>query len=491
MWQIPYFVAVSYGLTITDYMDERCDVRKATPVAIAYLQKLSENHTDLWDVIIAYANSTSALKAAKIRTRSDNDIWSLYVAGKLSDKEIIPDFITWIYLAHFYQSHHIKPKPVVVYDNLQSVYPQKNIPSDLFVSALELDAAFFFDCNPVLTGKIIPMHCEIAVPKEKAELFSLKEDSLYAIADSLIAIANAKTAKAATANEETASRPVYYTVKSGDVLGRIAQKNNISVSQLKKWNNLKSDNIQIGQRLIVRRLSVPTDNRTNILFEKTGNDTKPVSSAKTNSAAAAAKENQNETVHIVQSGDVLLQIATKYNTTVEQIKAWNNLTGDNIQIGQKLIVRRLSAPTDNRTDILSEKNSNDTKPASSAKTTPAAASAKENQNETVHIVQSGDVLLHIAAKYNTTVEQLKAWNNLTGDNIQIGQKLIVRSIGTVPAQTPPSTAKSMIYTVKSGDTLGKIAKLYNVSVDDIKKWNNLTSDRIDIGQKLKILRASK
>ena len=395
IWQIPYFVAVSYGLVVNEHIDERYDIRKATPAAIAYLKKLSENYTDLWDIIIAYANSAPALKAAKIRTQPNNDIWNVCSGGNLPDKEIIPDFITWVYLAHFYQSHHIKLTYPVVYNNVKSIYLQKSIPVELFVAELELNKIFFFQCNPVLTGTEIPPYCEVYIPEGKLEVFSLKESTLYAIADSLMTEIKKDTLKQENTNQTvTRTKPVYYTVKSGDVLGKIAQKNNVTITQLKKWNNLKNDNISIGQRLIVWQSSSSTTNQTNI------------SPAKTN-------------------------------------------------------------------------------------TESSVLSKKENFNETIYVVQGGDVLFQIAAKHNVTVCQLKEWNNLKNDNIQVGQKLIVRSTNTSskPVENAsPSASKKTTYTVKSGDTLGKIANTYKVSVNDLKKWNNLKSDRIDIGQKLTIMR---
>ena len=394
IWQLPYFIAISYGLTIDEHIDERYDMRMATPAALAYLQKLTESYINLWDIIIAYANSASALQSAKLRTQPNNGIWDLYFYGNLPDKEIIPDFITWVYLANFYQSHHIKLEYPAV-DNNKIIYLQQNIPTDIFISELELNKSTFLQCNPILTGTFIPSYCDIKIPEEKLFIFSLKENTLYAIADSLINKMNSDTLTSPKpANAQI--RSVYYTVKSGDVLGKIAQKNNTTVAQLKKWNNLKSDKISIGQRLIVRQAPTSTTNQAS------------TSSTKTNTQQTitpSIKNNSNETTYVVQSGDVLFQIANKYNVTVSQLKEWNNLKDDNIQIGQKIIIRSTNTSS---------------KPATNTSTS--------------------------------------------------------------------STIKKTTYTVKSGDTLSKIARTYNVSIEEIKKWNNLKSDRLDIGQKLMINR---
>ncbi|MFI8687516.1 LysM peptidoglycan-binding domain-containing protein [Rossellomorea sp. NPDC077527] len=146
----------------------------------------------------------------------------------------------------------------------------------------------------------------------------------------------------------------------------------------------------------------------------------------------------------VQSGDSLSLIAYKYDTTVSNLKSWNNLSSDVIYVNQVLEV---SAP-------------------STAKT---------------YTVQSGDYLSKIGAKFDVYVSELRSWNNLTSDVIYPGQTLIVSSSGVSTSSTGSST-----YTVQSGDTLSHIALKYDVSVSSIKSWNGLTSDSIYVGQKLTI-----
>lgn len=150
----------------------------------------------------------------------------------------------------------------------------------------------------------------------------------------------------------------------------------------------------------------------------------------------------------VQSGDSLSVIAYKYDTSVSNLKNWNNLSSDLIYVNQVLEV---SAPS-----------------SSSAKT---------------YTVQSGDYLSKIGAKFDVYVAELKSWNNLNSDVIYPGQTLIVSSGGTT---TTPAPTGSSTYTVQSGDTLSHIAVRYDVSVSSIKSWNGLSSDTIYVGQKLSI-----
>ena len=147
--------------------------------------------------------------------------------------------------------------------------------------------------------------------------------------------------------------------------------------------------------------------------------------------------------YTVQKGDSLYSIANKYNTTVDNLKKLNNLTNNNLSIGQilKLI------PTENNT----------------------------------YIVKPGDTLYRIASQNNTTVDIIKALNNLTSNILTIGQTLLLPITEIIKI---PSTTTN--YSVKSGDTLYSIAKKYNTTVNKIKDFNNLLTDELTIGQNLKI-----
>ena len=151
-------------------------------------------------------------------------------------------------------------------------------------------------------------------------------------------------------------------------------------------------------------------------------------------------------MYTVKAGDSLWGIAKKYGTTVDYLKAINNLSSNLLSIGQKLKVP--------------DSTSND------------------NNNDNIYIVKSGDTLYSIANKYNTTVSNLMNINNLKTNLLSIGQELKLK---TTPIQNTETT-----YIVKSGDTLYSIAKRFNTSVNDIKNKNNLTTNLLSIGQQLKI-----
>ncbi len=203
----------------------------------------------------------------------------------------------------------------------------------------------------------------------------------------------------------------YYVVKKGDSLWSIASKNNTTVDNLKKLNNLSSNNLSIGQVLK--------------LTESTG---------------SSSDSNQTDNnIYTVKKGDSLWSIANANNTTVNELKSANNLSSNNLSIGQRLII-----PSKNNT-----------------------------VDKITYTVKKGDSLWLIANRYNTTVDKIKSENNLKSNTLSIGQVLVI-----------PSSENYITYTVQKGDSLWLIANKYNTTVDKLKKLNNLSSNNLSIGQKL-------
>lgn len=213
--------------------------------------------------------------------------------------------------------------------------------------------------------------------------------------------------------EEPSGEYKTYTVKSGDSLYKIANANNITVKELMDYNNLGSTSLQIGQTLlipIIKGEELPTEYIT----------------------------------YTVKSGDSLYAIAKKYNTNVDAIKQLNNLSTNLLSIGQviKLPIKEIEQEV-------------------------------ETSSYIEYVVQPGDSLYSIGRKYDVSVDSLKNYNKLGSSLLSIGQIIKI-----------PITTTQNIYVVKSGDNLYSIAQKYNTTVDSIKSKNNLTSNQLSIGQKL-------
>lgn len=263
----------------------------------------------------------------------------------------------------------------------------------------------------------------------------------------------------------TGSESNYYIVKKGDSLYAIANQYGITVNELKNANNLTSNNLNIGQTL-----KIPTTQK-----QPSTND---------------------EETYIVKAGDSLYKIANMYGMSVNELKNLNNLTSNTLMIGQKLKVQNTEMPAANTyivkpgdslyniaknfnitVDQLKDANNKTSNLLSIGEMlTIPLNNATSTNNSNTYTVKAGDSLYQIALKYNTTVDNLKTLNNKTNNNLTIGEILII----------PSSNNISTYHTVKNGDTLYSIANTYNTTVDNIKKLNNLTSNNLTIGTKLKI-----
>ena len=220
----------------------------------------------------------------------------------------------------------------------------------------------------------------------------------------------------------------YYTVKRGDTLYSIANQFNTTVQTIKNLNNLTSNNLQIGQVLLVTEKVYP-----------------------------------DVSTYIVEKGDTLYSIATKFSTTVQAIKTLNNLTTNTLLPGQHIYI-----PTSSEMP---------TEP-----TTPEVPTQPFEPDipYLTYTVQRGDSLWKISRKYEVPVNDIISFNNLSSVNLQIGDEL------KIPLTYQDNNTASKTYTVKTGDTLWSIAKNFDVSVNNLKAANNLTSNLLSVGQTLTI-----
>lgn len=203
-----------------------------------------------------------------------------------------------------------------------------------------------------------------------------------------------------------------YTVISGDTLWKIANRYSVSVNDIKSLNNLTNDTIYLNQVL-----KIPTKTVSDVIYA-------------------------------VKSGDSLWKIANTYNTTIDNIKKLNNLSSDNIYVGQKLVI------------------------------------SKGTTNTSTYTVKSGDTLWELSKKFNMSVNDLKSINNLSSDNIYIGQ--VLKITGTTEAPSKP-TITYITHTVKSGENAWTISLDYGIPMQELLNANGLNSNSVfSIGQALKI-----
>ncbi len=218
-----------------------------------------------------------------------------------------------------------------------------------------------------------------------------------------------------------------YVVQKGDTLYGISKRFNTSVQSIKELNNLTSNILSIGQ----------------VLKIKNNDESNPLECI----------------VYTVKKGDNLYSIAKKYNTTVGEIKRYNNLTSNLLDIGDRIVI-----PCNVENDF-----------------------KDLNNNYVTYTVVKGDSLYSIANKFGTTVDKIKELNDLKSNTLYIGDKLIVddrKGVSSVLECLGTGDINKQTYIVQKGESLYSIAKKFNTSVDILKRKNNLTSNLISIGQEL-------
>ena len=211
-----------------------------------------------------------------------------------------------------------------------------------------------------------------------------------------------------------------YIVKRGDTLYSIARDNNISVAELKNINNITNNTIYVGQELYLKNKIVEEE------------------------------PSENDDIYVVKKGDTLYSISKKLNISINTLKALNKLNTNEIYVGQQLIL----------------------------------CNDKNTEEYDVYTVKKGDSLWSISKKYDISVKELIELNNLNNLTLQINQKLKVPKTIIIE----PEENDTEIYIVEKNDTLWSISRKFNISVNELKELNNLTSNLLSIGQELKIKR---
>lgn len=256
---------------------------------------------------------------------------------------------------------------------------------------------------------------------------------------------------------------VTYRVKSDDSLLGIADLFNSRVSDIRNWNNIPyTTTIKIGQNLTIY---VPENMKD---YYASLDKTKEV---ETNSKIVTVKKNKNATIvyHKVRRGESLGLIAAKYGVSVNQLRDWNNISGNKILSNVNLKIY-----SDGISDYVASTETRNT---------------NSNTNLYKYKVKHGDSIGEIAEKFGVSTQMIKKWNKISGNNIVAGRTLKIYSSSNSSSygdKTSKNTSNVNYYKIKSGDSIGSIADKYGVKIADIQKWNNISGNKILAGQTLKI-----
>ncbi len=386
MWQFMYATAKMYGLHIDSFVDERLDPVKAAEAAAQYLLDSYEIFGD-WNLAIASYNCGAGnVNRAIRRSGGSRSFWDIWPYLPRETRGYGPAFVGALYAMTYYKEHGIKPAGIAMPAAVDTFKINKQLHlrqvSDLTGAPIEELKSL----NPQYRHEIIPGNSReyiLRLPHKFTNAFIDHEDSLYK--HKVDVYFNPVTIKKIKDGGD--GERIVYRVKSGDYLGRIASRHRCTVTQIKRWNNLKSNNIRVGQKLVIYRGGHAPAAQSNAAQTTSGG-----SSSKQTSSSGA-------TTHTVKSGDTLSGIATKYGTTIAKIKQLNGLTNNNIKIGQKLKVKAggSSAP---------------------------AKQGSTSGNYTTYTVKSGDSFYSIAKNYpGISAQNIMDYNGLTSSKLRPGMKI--------------------------------------------------------------------
>jgi membrane-bound lytic murein transglycosylase D len=251
LWQFMYGTGKQFDLKISSYVDERLDPVKATIAACKYLSKLYTTFGD-WDLALAAYNSGpgNVSKAIK-RSGGFKNYWNIRPYLPSETAGYVPAFYATMYIFNYANEHNIYPElPKFFNFQTDTIRVKRTISFAQISKVLEVDEETLTFLNPAYKLNIIPYikgrNYAVRLPTSKVIDFLEKEKDVYALADAH----DAKRERPLPKYFEMDKR-IRYKVKSGDYLGKIANKFGVNVSSIKRWNSLKNSNLKIGQRLYI------------------------------------------------------------------------------------------------------------------------------------------------------------------------------------------------------------------------------------------------
>lgn len=319
LWQFMFATGKEYDLDVSSYVDERSDPISSTSAAAKYLSRLYKIFGD-WDLALAAYNSGPGnVNKAIRRSGGYKNYWNIRPNLPRETAGYVPAFLATMYIFEYAEEHGFKPeRPPFQLIQTDTVHVKQMITLDqvaettgVNIEELQfLNPSYKLDIIPKIEGKTYVLR----LPREAIGVFTSNEEKIYAFAK-----AEFDKREKPLPQLFDADAKVRYRVRSGDYLGKIARRYGVRVSQIKRWNGLRSNNLKIGQRLTIypRKPVVNTQ----------------VSKPKTSVSASGRK------TYKVKSGDSLWSIAQKFSgVSVQNLKDWNDISGNKLKIGMTLIV---------------------------------------------------------------------------------------------------------------------------------------------------------
>lgn len=318
LWQFMFTTGKMFGLDVSSYVDERSDPLPATEAASSYLKSLNNSFNDWNLALAAYNCGPGNVSKAIRRSGGATDYWELRRFLPRETAGYVPAFLATMYIFEYAEAHGFNTKRPdhIPYAATDTVHVKNQITLDQVATLTSLDKEELEFLNPSYKLGIIPVvdgkEYVLRLPITAVGTFVANEAAIYD---------HVKKELEEESLPELYDRPekIRYRVKSGDYLGRIAQRYGVRVSQIKSWNGLRSNNLRIGQHLTIYPRNFET---------------------KVAKSSPKVESKGNEKIYTVRSGDSLWSISRKFpGVSIDNLKKWNGISGVNLKPGTKLKIK--------------------------------------------------------------------------------------------------------------------------------------------------------
>lgn len=342
LWQFMLRTGQGYGLQVNSLVDERRDPHKSTEAAVRYLKDLYAIYNDWNLVIAAYNCGPGNVNKAIARSGGARDYWQIYYNLPRETRGYVPAFIAANYIMNFYDKHNICP--IESYQDmtaLDTVHVDNQVHFNQIAEVLNIPLSDIRRWNPQFKKDMVPGNYQnyaLVLPTNKVYAFLEQKNEIMNFRRNDYITHRENTDRYLASSGSSASgnsANVYYRVKRGDNLSKIASRHRTTVAQLRSWNNLRSTRISVGKSLIVGKRAVAPPAQLQAQATET-----VLAQANSNSGNTETVTKTVNEYYRVRSGDNLGKIAQKNRVTVAQLKSWNGLKSDRISVGKSLVVRK-------------------------------------------------------------------------------------------------------------------------------------------------------
>ncbi len=512
LWQFIPATGERFGLKSDFWIDMRRNPEKATRAAAAYLTYL-HNEFDDWLLAMAAYNCGEGrvrrlIREMKADSTRDTTKAITYWDLKLPKETMhyVPRILAAMIIGHFPEHYNIKIKQTYL-PQYDTVSVEDCLPVSAIAKALSISEDSVHTLNPELVKWSTP-------PDEEIFVLRIPPGSRQRFLEAY-----------AKMDKNMLPRWHYHKVKRGEYLGVISKRYGVSVADIQSANSMKTTRLRAGQRLLIPLPALPDSERgqgrKNIKTKKVRTHTvragenvaavarrygiSVANLRKWNSISGSGNLQVDDVLFVsepsqkmiretflksasglyeVQEGDTYASIAARFSVSAVALLTTNGGERNRLKVGQKLKIPESIKVTERKSSVKSAKPKTERTISQSTSNKKSAAKSKTSEKKKekpsassgIYVVRSGDNLSQIAVKTGVSVKDLQSWNQLKSEKIYVGQKLKIKS--------PKQKKTTRTHQVQKGESLWDIARKMGVTIEDLVKWNNLPSTRIRAGQTL-------